>query len=482
MASAWLSDMESVIDELDTTATLVAVEDALVERRRAEARDLALAAHWADLHAADPMGGAGTRRVWQGEDRLVQVGGEGTPEVRELSLAELAIARQVHPLAARKLLADALDLRHRLPRCWAAAHELRVEAWVVRRVAVMTRELGAAAARLVDDAVSEELGGLSPARVFEVARARIIEADPARHAAALDEQKRRRYVSLARTDEFGLRCVIARVQAGEAEWVDAMLDRVADVLAARHPEGTSRDELRSIAFGWLARPAELLRLLLEANQERPVTDTALADAIRESDPSRLRPQVVLYVHLHEAALRADHGVARVEEIGPVLSREIPEWLGHAHVTVKPVVDLADRVPSDAYEHPESLKERVHLRSPADTFPHANQVSRRLDHDHVVPWVPGRPGQTGDHNSQPLGRIGHRAKTHLGYRVRQLGPGEYVWRTPHHLYRLVGPHGTRVVPPGIGQGLLSDDPLDRELSRLLLEHGLTGTVRTPACLR
>jgi len=116
----------------------------------------------------------------------------------------------------------------------------------------------------------------------------------------------------------------------------------------------------------------------------------------------------------------------------VLTREIPAWLGHTHVTVKPVIDLTDQVAFDAYEHPGSLTERITLRTPADTFPHANQVTRRLDHDHAVPFAPDEPGQTGqtgDHNTQPLGRTGHRAKTHTGYQVRQLGPGDYLWQTP-----------------------------------------------------
>ena len=227
----------------------------------------------------------------------------------------------------------------------------------------------------MDACLPEDLGEVSPARILEVVRAKIIEADPARHAAALEEEKRRRYVSLSRTDEFGLRHVIARVRAGDAAWVDAIIDRVADLLAPRFPDGTTKDVLRSEAFGWLARPADLLDLLTGGNGEG-------------QGPAAARPRVVLYLHLHEAAVRADHGVARVEDIGPVLSREIPEWLGHTHVTVKPVLDLAEQVAFDAYEHPESLTERIHLRSPADSFPHANQVSRRLDHDHVEPFVPG----------------------------------------------------------------------------------------------
>ena len=257
---------------------------------------------------------------------------------------------------------------------------------------------------------------------------------------------------------------MARVNAGDAAWIEATLDRTADLLAPRFPDGTTRDVLRSEAFGWLARPADLLDLLTGGSGE---------------GPAAARPRVVLYIHLHEAAVRRDLGLARVEDIGPVLSAEIRAWLGHTHVTVKPVLDLTDQTAVDAYEHPETLKERIHLRTPADSFPHANGVTRRLDLDHVQSFVPDAPGQTGDHNSQPLSRTSHRAKTHLGYRVRQLGPGDYVWRTPHGLYRRVTTTGTTVLDDDIGSGLLSEDPLDRAVAQLTLDLRATGRACIPA---
>ena len=434
-------EFDLAIDDLDAAATLAAVEGELVARRAAEARDLALAAHWADLHTTDPQLGPGGRREWRGEDRLVQVGGDGTPWVQDLCLGELAIARRVHHHSARAAVADALDLRHRLPKWWAAVQELRLEPWVARYAASLSRGLDQFAARVVDAALPDDLGEVSPGRLLDVVRAKVIEADPVRHAAALDAEKQRRYVSLSQTDEFGLRHVIARVRAGDAAWIDATVDRVADLLAPRFPDGTTRDVLRSEAFGWLARPADLLDLLSGGT----------------GDVASARPRAVLYVHLHEDAVRKDHGVARIEDIGPVLSREIPEWLGHAHVTVRPVIDLADRVAVDAYEHPTSLAERITLRSPADSFPHANRVTRRLDLDHVERYRLGVRQQTGDHNSQPLGRAGHRAKTHAGHQVRQLGPGAYVWRTPHGLTRFVDHGGTTVLPPGFCD-LLFDAPV------------------------
>lgn len=426
------------IDDLDATATLAAIEGEVVARRVAEARDLELAAHWADLHASDPQQGRGGQRVWQGENRLIEVGGDGTPMVQDLCLAELAIARRVHHHSARAVVADALDLRHRLPRWWRAVQSLHLEAWVARKAAVLSRPLDEFRVRVVDAALPDDLAELSPGRLLDIVRAKVVEADPQRHARLLEEEKKRRYVALSQTDEFGLRHVIARVNAGDAVWIDALVERIADLLVPDFPADTTRDVLRSEAFGWLARPEELLALL------------------RGEDCPTRRQQAVLHVHLSEDNVATDTGVARVEDVGPILAQQVQEWLGHCHVTVQPVVALHDQVAVDAYEHPGSVRNRVHLRTPADSFPHANQVSRRVDLDHVEPFVPGETGQTGDHNSQPLSRTAHRAKTHLGYRVRQLRPGVYVWRTPHGLTRLVDHRGTTVLPPGSCDDLFDED--------------------------
>ena len=199
--------------------------------------------------------------------------------MQDLCFAELGIARRVHPLTARALVADSLDLRHRLPLTWAEVGRCGPRCGWPARSRYLTRELAPAAAAVVDAAVAEAIGGESPARVIELAQAKVIEVDRAAHRARLEEQRRRRYVTLSRSDECGLRLVIARVEAGDAVWVDAMLNRVADLLAGRPdlrpdtPAEIGRDELRSLAFGWLARPAELLALLLEAADRPDPTPT-----------------------------------------------------------------------------------------------------------------------------------------------------------------------------------------------------------------
>ncbi len=85
----------------------------------------------------------------------------------------------------------------------------------------------------------------------------------------------------------------------------------------------------------------------------------------------------------------------------------------------PVLDLHTEGATSSYEFPEAIKTRVHLRNPGETFPHSPATHHRIDHDHVVPYDPtGPPGQTSDHNVATLDRTHHRAKTHLGYRLRQ----------------------------------------------------------------
>jgi hypothetical protein len=362
--------------DLDPSGTLAALEDVLRRRRQAEVDDLELVLHWCVLHSNRPHDDT------PGGERLEGLGGDGTPGVKELALCELAIARGVHPLAARAVVADALDLRHRLPLTWSRVRDLQGEVWVARKVAALSRKLSYEQVAIVDHAVAEAIGGQAPSRVIALCEAKVIEADQAAHAARMEEELKRRYVGLSRIDAEGLRHVIARVTAGDAADVDLLLDRVVHALASRpEHEGTSRDELRAEAFGWLARPEVLLALLAG-----------------EPEPRRFRHRAVLYVHLHQAALDAGAGVARVEGLAPHTLVQLGRLLGHRRLTVKPVIDLAERVSVDAYEFPEWIKERIHLIHPGDAFPHASRLSRRVDIDHPKPYdVDGPPDQTNSHD-------------------------------------------------------------------------------------
>ncbi len=469
------------IDDLDPTGVLGRAEAALETRRAAEVEDLLLVLRWADLHGADPRTAPNANPSWIGQDRLVDIGGEGTPQVQELCLPELAIARRVHTLSARAVMADALDLRHRLPRIWAVVRAGECEPWLARKVAATTRALALADVGLVDSAVAAAISGEAPSRVLGLTEAKVIEADLEAHRRRLEEARRRRLVAVGATRD-GARTLFARLEPGDAAWVDAMVDRVADLLRERPdltpgvPDDAGKDELRAVALGWLAHPAAVLDLL--ENPRRPAADQG------SREPTS---PVVLYLHLHQAATggtRTASGVVRPEnlpDLGPLLTEQLRTLLAHSRVTVKPVIDLRASGTVSAYEFPEAIRERVHLRHPGEVFPHASGASRashlrrREDLDHVTAYDPtGPPGQTGDHNAATLGRTHHRAKTHLGYQVTQSGLDRYTWTTPHGLRRSVGPEGTRIPELGGPADRASAAALDLALDRILTRH-LAGTL-------
>ncbi|HXH78956.1 hypothetical protein [Nocardioides sp.] len=455
--------------DLDAAATLAVAESTMRARREAEVHDLLVVAHWADLHSDPPA--EDPDRPAHARERMIQPGGDGTPAMREFALAELAWAKEIHHATLRSQVADILDLRHRLPLTFQVMLGLRCEPWVARKVASITRHLDRERVGIVDRAVAPAIAGESPAVLLELTRAKSIEADPEHEKDRLDFERRRRYVALSRSDASGFRNVIARVTDGDAVWIDAMVDRVADILALTPGGDHNRDELRSLAMGWLVRPADLLQLLVShtapsADETAPVwepthtSDTlARLAALTPRQLAALRPKAVAHVHLTDEALRTRSGVARVEDLGPQLVERLAELLGHADVRLQPVRDLNGRIRVDQYEHPDALKDHAWHLSGGDAFPYTPPANRAVvDHDHPTPYdKDGPPGQTGNHNSAPLRRTHHRWKTFGGYRCRQAGPGRYLWATPHGHYYLRDHTGTHHLDPDDGELILEAPP-------------------------
>ncbi len=451
-------------DDLDATATLAAVEAGVDLRRRTAVAELCLVLRWADLHSIDPQTQPGAVPVGKGGDRLITLGGEGTPTASEFCWAELAIAREAGLVATKNLAADALDLRHRLPLFWAAVRDLHVEVWVARKVAVMTRCLTRDQAGLVDAAVAAAVEE-SPSRILAIAEAKTIEADLEGHRARLAADAAKTGVWLSRpragdavdevTGEPATRRVSLKLPTGAAVEFDAMVEDIAYALAAHSDPDTTcsaddvptRDTLRVKAVELLANPHAAAAFLDQAADPDPASPEAEETPSALPAPKKRRPATI-YLHLTaDVVTGMVPGVARVEGMGPMLLEQIADLLGHRHVTIQPVIDLNTGHSVNAYEHPTRIREATLLRTLGDVFPHSTSQTRRVDHDHVVPYdADGPPGQTGDHNTAPLIRSHHRAKTHDhtggGYQLHQLGLGTYRWTTPHGLGRLVTLAGTR----------------------------------------
>jgi hypothetical protein len=237
--------------------------------------------------------------------------------------------------------------------------------------------------------------------------------------------------------------------------------------------------------GILAQPAKALALLqrhaaraVELTEDgepadEPEAATAEAPAPFPVDPDLLRPKAVLHVRMSEEALRSGRGVAVLENggTGPITVGEAMTLLGHCQVSVRPVLDLRDQLPVDAYEVPSAMREAVRLSRPSSVFPWTTAGPSRVDLDHTVPFVPlkagGPAGQTRVDNLGPMGRFGHRVKTHgRGWRHRQPEPGVYLWRTPHGYWFRVDQHGTRPLGRDPGASLTTSS-LEKVLTAFVL---------------
>ena len=452
---------ETDLVELDAAGTLAAAEANEHALITAEIRRLQIAAHWADLHPGEGVAASGL----PGIEHPVRLGGEGTPTTGDFAAAELGCVLRISDGSAARLIGDALDLRHRLRLIWAAAQAGQAPAYQARHIATATRQLTVEQANVVDARIAPSLGAVPWSRLQTLLQAAIHQADPdgAEQKAAAAAQDR--FVRLGRASEHGLKLIIARAAAGDAIWFKATIDRIAEILAKQGDTDTV-EVRRSKAIGILAQPAQALQLLCQHQHDDwdgpteptepagPTPDPPVASEHRSLqilpppfDPDRARPRATVYVHLSAEALTADAGLARAEDVGPVLLRRLRLLLGdRCTINLKPVIDLpAGHTPVDAYETPASLREQLLLRNPADVFPYAAAVTRSIDLDHTIayhsPDHGGPPGQTRIGNLGPHTRHHHRHKTHGGWQVRQPEPGTWIWRSPHNHIYLVNATGT-----------------------------------------
>ena len=437
---------EADIVDLDADATLSAAVEARAAAERAEVRLLEVAAHWADLHGEPERLPDG--RSLPGMEQLVTVGGDCTPAVAEFAPAELGAELAMSPYAAGRLIAAALDLRHRLPRLWGRILAGQVHPWIGRKVADATRTLSPEVAAAVDGQVAPWAHSLSWGRLESLVTAACIQADPDHAEQAARDAETGQGVWLSRGAEHGVKNIFIRTETPNAIWFDATIDRIADSLATLG-DSAGKDIRRGRAVGIIAQPQQALHLFDQtaaatgAEDDEAVPTGPVGAGVRRVDG---RPPATLYVHLSQETFTRDAGgVARFEGAGPITEEQARRWLGHCQVTIKPVIDLADQAPVDAYEIPDRLREAVHLRSPVDVFPYATNTSRRREIDHTIPYRPphdgGPPGQTRIDNLGPMTRFHHRIKTHSHWQVRQPFPGVYVWRTPHGRHYLVDHTGT-----------------------------------------
>ena len=407
-----------------------------------EVRVLELAAEWARLHPV-PEGGAAASWEQSGlyAETTAPLAGAGTPSVAEFAPLELSAALGLSHDAARALLADALDLTHRLPRLWALVRAGRVAVWRARRIAVETRDLSPVAADYADRlvcAVPDRVDRVHVGALIEEAR---LYHDPDRAAEEERHQLTHRGVWLHRGTRPATTDVVMTMDTPDALAFDAAVADLAGTLG-RLGDSDTLDVRRARAAGLLASPQIALGLL-----------SGEATSLAEVNAAGLG-SVELFVHLTPADLAADlaadvaadvqggAGAATVEKLGPVTTGVIADWVRRVTgrdgpIRIRPVLTVAGDGPDaravDAHDPPEAMRQAVVLRDATCVFPACGRDSRRADLDHIQPYLPpvlgGPSGQTDPANLAPLCRTHHRAKTFTRWRYRRLPDGTYEWTSP-----------------------------------------------------
>lgn len=343
----------------------------------AEVDELSLAYEWAVSHPAH-----GDSSVLSADE---QPGGAGTPGVAAFTAEPLAVALGVSPAAAQALLADTLDLHHRLPRLLDQVRDLRLPVWRARRIAKATRALSEAAAHWVDRQLVGCAASVGVAQLDRLVATAVARVDPDGQAAREAEARKSWDVTLTRPREWaGTSTLTAVGDTADLTGLHALVDSEADALAA--VDDSSKGARRVKALASLVRHGAQAALDLMSPDARPASPRP---------PRSVAPALRLYLH---ASLRdLPHGtpgaVGTVERLGPLALSRIREWVSHSRVTVVPALDLADNPWTPRHDPPPRTAERVVLRDGAHgaggcVFPACGRDARSADLDHVIPWPRG----------------------------------------------------------------------------------------------
>ena len=418
-----------------------------------------------------------------GADTMLELAGPGAPEISEFAVIELAAALGRSTDSGRMLLSDAVEARYRLPKIWQRLVDGQVQVWRVRRVTDLTRSLTAEAAAFVDAHLAHVVHTASFTTVKRLVAEAAARFDPEGCEMEEADTHATLHVTLDLTTAWSIGTaggvhLTGLLDRADAEELEHAIRTIADQLLAAGSQD-SLDVRRAKALGYLSRGDLTLDLDTSPAEEGGRAATSASEERASRPPTRTSRtrQVVLHIHLSEAALRGNEGpgtpevdpdtgklglhLARVENHHQTLTADtVREWLAvpGTQITVKPVIDLHDQIAVDAYEIPDRISQRVKLKRTMCVFPHCTRTSARTDLDHIDEYVPpdrgGPPGQTATDRLAPLCRRHHRAKTHpspvpsneagsttIAWDYDQLTPTTWLWTSPHDIRFLVHPDGT-----------------------------------------
>src|SRR4051794_25708494 len=301
--------MTSGTATLAAAAVLASARRARAIANAAEAQVLADAVAWAHLHQVTDPDDASTVLVEHGHDTGIPIAGQGAPLVSEFAVAEFASALGLSAAAGRNLVGQALELAHRLPKLWARVQAGSLAPWRARRVAEQTLCLSMEAAAYVDQMLSPFAHRTGPAQTQRLVEEAIARFMPEYAAEQRDRAAEQRYFSIDH-DQVSF-AGTSRVH-GELDLADALDLEDAVRAGADQLKALGNQESlavrRSLAVGMLARGQEAFELGVVSTDRSQARCSTTGDSDHRSTTGSGR-QVVLYVHLSEAALDSGHADA-----------------------------------------------------------------------------------------------------------------------------------------------------------------------------
>ena len=307
---------------------------------------------------------------------------------------------------AKTLLADALDLVHRLPHTWRRLQTLEVPVWRGRRLAQKTHALNVKAAAHVDRLLAPRLHTVGVTRLDRAIAQAVAKYMPEEHA------KRR----------GTLPADLGRHPAPPEPHRVRRHQRAPHHRRHPHPHHPLRPDLR--------RPAADLKT---AGDHDPL-GVRKATALRTLTGT---PKTKLYLHLDPADVvvstgsTTEHRVGRVENLGPATPAKIHAWLGHSRATIQPPLRMdRNRPRSTPTTRRPGCATWSSSATPPASSPTANATAEPATSTTSTPTTThGPPGQTSPANLAPLCRRHHRAKTTGRWTYRRLPNGGYWWTGP-----------------------------------------------------
>ncbi|GAA1106549.1 HNH endonuclease signature motif containing protein [Nocardioides dubius] len=434
------------VSDLDAGCLLAVISEGRHSALVLGRQQLRLAHQWCVVNPVVPGGSSAS---WCDDAAFASLdlddflGGEGTPAVAAFAAEEFAAASGVSRYAALSLLADALDLHHRLPLLWAQVELLEVPGWKARRVAELTRKLSSEAATWFDQTLAdgERYGWPTIERILAMAVAKfhpelIRDKSGPLTKADWDVSLNHRYgpdgsaSGTSTLDVVGDSLDLARFH-------DLVCDEAEKLKRAGDTDTLGQRKAK--ALGSIAEQQGTL-------DYEAAGDTGGGGSETVPQERRQGRGLRVFVHTTLADLFStdDLTLADTDRLGPILIEQLTDWLQrHGSIaSITPVIDLNRTGSVDRHDPPAWMVELVKERDQHCVFPHCTRSSADADLDHITAYdETGPPGQTRPENLAPLCRRHHLAKTFAGWRYRRNQDGTYTWTNKHGHTWLVTALGT-----------------------------------------